>query len=218
MKNKIFIVDDHPMMRRGFSFLINQQPDMVVSGEASDGLSAIDRISEDPPALVIVDLSLNGMGGLDLIKYLRIHFPEVSILVVSAHDEMLYGERAIRAGARGYVMKSVAGTRVLEAMRCLLRGGFYISESVNTKLLQQYQTSSHLPDPETSSSFEKLSDRELEVFELLGCGFSAQQIADRLSISQKTVYTYRARIMEKLGIEKPTELLREATLWYENRM
>jgi len=211
MKRKIFVVDDHPVMRKGYQFLIDQEPDLVVCGEAGTALEALEKVSEEHPDLMLVDISLGGMSGLELIKKVHAQYPELATLVVSTHDESLYGERALRAGARGYVMKSEADGVIVEAIRRVLHGGYYVSERMSDKILRQFQQQGTSLVAETS--VQQLSDRELEVFELMGQGMTTQEIAEALVISPKTVESHRGRIKAKLAIETTTELMRRATLW-----
>ena len=215
MKHKIFVVDDHPVMRKGYQFLIAQQADLEVCGEAGTAREALEKIPAAKPDLVIVDISLGGMSGLELIKHLQAQLPELPTLVVSTHDESLYGERALLAGARGYIMKNEVDTVVIEAILRILRGGIYLSDLMGMKILHQYQKMSRLPEEEEASPIQRLSDRELEVFELTGQGMSTQQIADALLISPKTVESHRGRIKDKLAIETTTQLMQRAILWYE---
>lgn len=212
----IFIVDDHPVMRRGYASIIEEEMDLEVCGEAGDALEALDKIRETDPDLVIADLTLAGsMSGLELIKMLKAERPQLPILVVSMHDESLYAERVLRAGAKGYVMKDVVDAVIVKAIRRVLRGGLYVSEEISEKILLQY-AGGHF-DAE-HSPLEGLSDRELEVFEHIGRGLSTHQIADTMLISPKTVDSYRARLKEKLGIESHIELLRRATQWVEGNV
>lgn len=213
MKRKVFVVDDHSVMRWGYIALINQEPDLTVSGEAETALEALEKIAREMPDLVLVDISLDGMNGLELTKHLQALYPELPILIVSMHDETLYGERALRAGARGYVMKREARTTIVDAIRRVLNGSFYLSDMMSTKILLQYQGRRF---EEERSSVERLSDRELDVFELFGRGYSTRQIAEALLISPKTVESHRNRIKDKLAIESTPELLQRAVLWVQN--
>ena len=217
MKRKIFVVDDHPVMRKGYLFLIAQEPDLEGCGEAGTALEALEKIPEARPDLVIVDISLGGMSGLELIKHLQVPFPDLPTLVVSTHSESLYGERALLAGARGYIMKSEVDATVIEGIRRILKGGFYLSEQMGTKILLQYQKMGGLPSAEAGTSIERLSDRELEIFELMGQGYTTKEVAEALLISPKTVESHRGRIKDKLAIETTTELLQRATLWVERQ-
>lgn len=210
---RIFIVDDHPVMRRGYAAIIEEEMDLKVCGGAGDALEALQRIRDTHPHLVIADLTLEGsVSGLELIKMLKVERPDLPILVVSMHDESLYAERVLHAGAKGYIMKGVADTVIVKAIRRVLRGGIYVSEEISEKILIQY-AGGHF-DAE-HSPLEGLSDRELEVFEHIGRGLSTHQIAEAMLISSKTVDSYRARLKEKLGIESHIDLIRRATQWVE---
>jgi DNA-binding NarL/FixJ family response regulator len=210
---RIFIVDDHPVMRRGYAAIIEEEIDLAVCGEAGDALEALDQIRTSTPDLVIADLTLAGsMSGLELIKMLKMERPTLPILVVSMHDESLYAERVLHAGAKGYIMKDVADTAIVKAVRRVLAGGLYVSEEIGEKILLQF-AGGHFDA--NQSPLERLSDRELEVFEHLGRGLTTQQIAETMLISPKTVDSYRARLKVKLGIDNHTELIRHATQWVE---
>lgn len=212
MKKKILVVDDHPVMRWGYMALINEQSDMMVSEEAADADEALQSIERDKPDLALVDVSLDGMNGIELTKHIVAQYDDVPVLVVSMHDELLYGERALRAGARGYLMKKNARKEVVDAVRRVLDGAFYVSESLSERILNQFQgrrASGY------GNTVETLSDRELEVFEHVGRGLSTRQIAEALHISPKTVESHRNRIKEKLSVETMPELLRRAVQWVE---
>lgn len=213
MVRKVFIVDDHPVMLQGYAALIKRESDLEVAGEAASAEEALQKIDEVEPDLVIVDISLSGMNGIELIKHLTAQHEDLAILVVSMHDETLYGERALRAGAKGYVMKSEARTAVIEAIRTILKGDFYLSDPLNRKVLLRY-TGQY--EGETAS-VSSLSDRELEVFELIGQGNTTKEIADMLHLSEKTVHSHRSRIKRKLSIDNSIELTRQAVLWVQNR-
>ncbi len=211
--NRIFIVDDHPVMRRGYTTIIREELDLEICGEAGEGLEALEKIRACEPDLVISDLTLgSGMGGLELIKTLQTERPDLPVLVVSMHDEFIYADRALKAGAKGYVMKAEADTTIVKAVRRVLRGGIYVSEAISEKILFQF-ASGHAQ--EGKSQMAGLSDRELEVFEHMGLGRTTQEIADAMLLSPKTVESYRARIKEKLGVEHNTELIRRAVQWVE---
>jgi len=212
-RKQIFVVDDHPIVRRGFAMLINQENDLTVCGEAEDVQPAFEGILARKPDLVILDISLKSGSGIDLIKSLKDHLPYLPILVVSMHDEFLYGERAIRAGAKGYVMKQEADEVVVGAIRHVLNGGIYLSEQIKEKMLLAM---SNRGRPTQESPIERLSDRELEVFRLLGMGRGTRQIAEEINVSIKTVESYRARIKEKMSIDNATELLQQAVLWVQH--
>ena len=214
---RIMIVDDHPVMRMGYRFLIESEPDLSVCCEAGSVLEAMDIARRDRPDLMIVDISLGGMNGIVLIKNLLAEMPDLLTLVVSTHDETIYSERAIHAGARGYVMKSEVDRTIVEAVRRVLRGGFYLSDQMSARILSQFQKMKKGRPDQASSEIDQLSDRELEVFELIGEGMSIQDIADALLISPKTVESHRGRIKQKLSLETSTALLQRATLWVEQR-
>jgi DNA-binding NarL/FixJ family response regulator len=177
----------------------------------------MDIARRDRPDLMIVDISLGGMNGIVLIKNLLAEMPDLLTLVVSTHDETIYSERAIHAGARGYVMKSEVDRTIVEAVRRVLRGGFYLSDQMSARILSQFQKMKKGRPDQASSEIDQLSDRELEVFELIGEGMSIQDIADALLISPKTVESHRGRIKQKLSLETSTALLQRATLWVEQR-
>ena len=213
-KRRVFLVDDHPLVREWLTALINGQIDLTVCGEASDAPQALSEVARVRPDVAIVDISLSGGSGLDLVKDLRVHAPEVRIIVLSMHEENLYAERVLRAGARGYVMKRESTKKVLAAIRRVLDGGVYLSESF-AAVMAEKMVGSRVPVQTARSPGELLSDRELEVFRFLGQGRGTPQIAETLGISLKTVQAYCARIKEKLGIANATELLREAMRFEE---
>ncbi len=210
---RIFLVDDHPLVREWLTNLIHQQPDLTVCGEAESAPQAMQAINALQPDVAIVDLSLKDSSGLELIKDLRRTCPTVSVLVLSMHEETHYAERALRAGALGYVMKRESTTKVIAAIRRVLRGELYVNESVAAALTAQFVGRK---PPAAATPVERLSDRELEVFELLGQGRGTRQIAETLRISIKTVQAFNARIKEKLNLRSATELVREAVRWREN--
>ena len=209
-KLRILIVDDHPVVRQGLKLLINQEPDLMVCGEAEDPRKALAAIQEQQPDFAIIDLSLAHSSGIDLIKNIKLRCPNLPILVLSMHDESLYAERALRAGARGYIMKQEAPEKVITAIRQVLQGSIYVSDKMGAKMLHSY-----IDRPKTTitSSVELLSDRELEVFQLLGKGLGTRQIAEKLNISVKTVEAYRANIKEKLNLKSSSELVQHAIHW-----
>jgi len=210
---KILIVDDHPILRKGLAMVINQEPDLVVSGEAEDANEALEMIESLMPDVVIVDLSLPGVDGIELIKTMKLRYRDLPALVVSMHDESLFAERALRAGARGYIMKQEAVENVLIALRKVLHGEIFVSDKVTTKMLETLISS----DAKTMSTpLDLLSNRELTVFRLIGQGFKTSQIADKLHLSVKTIESYRSHIKEKLKIETGTELMKYAIQWVQN--
>lgn len=211
-KHNVFIVDDHPLVREWLSNLINQQPDLAVCGEAGEKGSALEAIVSLKPAIVIVDITLEGGSGLELIKDLKTMAPGVATIVLSMHDESLYAERALRAGARGYVMKREVTGHVLQAIRSVLEGKLYLSEEIVMNIARKLV---HGRAPAEGSPVETLSDRELEVFQMLGRGQNTRSIADELNVSIKTVQAFCARIKEKLDLANINELLREAVRWHD---
>ena len=211
-KVRIFVVDDHPIVRQGITQMINQEKDMMVCGDAEEAYQALDRIRELNPDIVIVDISLKGTNGIELIKALKLQNPSLPIMVLSMHDESLYAERVLRAGARGYVMKQEATGNVLVAIRRVLGGEICVSEKISTQIMEKCVTGS---PSKLNSPMDSLSDRELEVFQLIGKGHGTRQIAKDLHLSVKTVETYREHIKEKLKLENATELVRHAVQWVE---
>lgn len=212
-KKKIVLVDDHPVMRKGLAMIFDSDPGYEVVAQIDRAEELIQRLDELAPDLIIVDVSLPGMNGLELVKHVISQKEDQKILVVSRHDESLYAERVIRAGAKGYVMKLEAGEVLLKAVRKVLNGGIYVSDDVSERLLMGMARGQKRV---MESPIEKLSDRELEVFELTGKGNSTREIAEQLHLSVKTVESYRARIKTKLNLENATELMVHAVKWVEN--
>jgi DNA-binding NarL/FixJ family response regulator len=205
-------VDDHPIVRQGLALFIEREPDLTVCGEAEDATSALQAIRDAGPDFVILDISLNGPDGLELLKTLRVRYPSLPALVLSMHDESVYAERALRAGANGYIMKQEAADKVITAIRHILGGDVYLSDRLTKQMLQQFVNGSISPrDP-----LAKLSDRELEVFRLIGAGHGTRQIADELHVSTKTVESYQAHIKEKLALRNARELVQYAVEWSLN--
>lgn len=209
---KILIVDDHPLMRKGLALSLGGETDLEVVGQAADAEQALGMVEKLEPDVAVVDISLPGMSGLELIKHFQAVYPHIRSLVVSRHDEALYAERAIRAGARGYVMKLEAADEIVKAVRRVLAGGIYVSEEINERLLMGLAAGR---DELAQSPLEILSDRELEVFELSGRGLVTREIAERLHLSVKTVESYRARIKDKLSLKTAAELMQHAVQWVE---
>ena len=209
-KRSVFIVDDHPLVREGLTNLINGQSDLTVCGEAKDSAEAIDGITKERPDVAIIDISLTNESGLELIKNLVKQFPQVAVVVISMHDEALYAERALRAGARGYVMKHETSKSVLASIRRVLEGDIYVSERIVNRMALRLSSARR---PLAASPVERLSDRELEIFQLLGQGRTPSEIARDLNLSLKTVQAYCARAKEKFGVTSLTELLRAAIRW-----
>lgn len=212
MKTRILLVDDHPLMRKGLAMTLAAEPDLEVVGQAADAEDALERFDALDPDLVVLDISLPGMNGLELLKHLMARKPSLLALMVSRHDEALYAERAVRAGARGYVTKLDADERIVGAVRHVLRGGIFLSEDLKDRLLFGAATGTKSP---MESPMEVLSDRELEVFEMTGRGLPTREIAERLHLSVKTVESYRARIKQKLNLTTGTELMQHAVRWVE---
>jgi DNA-binding NarL/FixJ family response regulator len=209
-KHRIFLVDDHPLVREGLTNLINRQDDLMVCGEAEDSAAAITRIARTRPDVAVIDISLKNESGLELVKNLGSQFPLVALIVLSMHDEALYAERALRAGARGYVPKRETTKSVLNAIRRVLEGSVCVSERVVNSMARRLSLSGKAS---ASSPVERLSDRELEIFRLLGQGRTTSQIAADLHLSLKTVQAYCARAKEKFGVNSLGELLRAAIRW-----
>ncbi len=213
-KHKIYLVDDHPLVRESLTNLIQQQSDLVVCGEAEDGPHAQRGVLATNPDVVIVDISLKGGSGLELIKGMKASMPDVSIIVLSMHDESLYAERAIRAGARGYIMKRETSKNIIEAIRHVMEGKLYVSHRMAEVFAKKFVDGG----PHTGRTpVEALSDRELEVFDLLGQGFETRRVAETMNVSMKTVQAYCARIKEKLALANAAELLREAVRWHDQQ-
>jgi DNA-binding NarL/FixJ family response regulator len=213
VKKRILVVDDHPIVREGLALLINRESDLVVCGEAEEAMGALHVLSSAHPDVLIVDISLNGPDGLDLLKSIRTTHPSLPVLILSMHDESLYAERALRAGANGYIMKQEATDKVLVAVRRILAGEIYVSDRIANKMLKHYITGAGTL---RNSSIADLSDRELEVFRLIGEGHGTRQIAEELHISIKTVESYQAHIKEKLSLRTARELMQHAIQWSMN--
>jgi DNA-binding NarL/FixJ family response regulator len=213
-KTRILLVDDHPLVREWLTNLINQQPDMVVCGEAEDVPHALSAVEGAHPDLAVVDLSLKGGAGIELIKDLKQLHPTLLILVLSMHDESLYAERTLRAGARGYIMKREVTKKIITGIRRVVAGDLHFSDRISATITRRLASGKAVTN---ESPVALLSDRELEVFQLLGQGRETKQIAESLHISMKTVQAYCARIKEKLDLANATELLREAIRWEEDR-
>ncbi len=212
-KCHIFLVDDHPVTRQGVAMLINQQRDLAVCGEADSAPVAITLIQKLAPDLAIVDLTLKTTGGIELIKHVRVLRPQMLVLVMSMHDESLYAERALRAGAAGYIMKQEASDKILTAIRRVLAGELYLSDKMKEKMLHRLVSSRK---EEVVFSIDTLSDREMEVFQLIGNGYSTRQIAGQLNLSVKTIDSYREHLKLKLRLENGTELVRHAIQWMKS--
>lgn len=211
--HRIFLVDDHPLVREWLVNLLLRQTDLTVCGESDNVEAASEQIRGAKPELAIVDLSLASGWGLDLIRQLAAQTPETRIIVLSMHDEKLYAERAIRAGARGYVMKRESAKVIVGAIRQVLKGEIYLSSELQAMFARSFVSGTK---PLAHSPVEALSDRELEVFRLMGQGVPTRQIARSIGLSMKTVHSYYARMREKLKVGSLPELVREAVRWSEN--
>lgn len=209
---RVFLVDDHPIVRHGLTQLINREPDLMVCGESKDGSDALIAIGAAKPDVVVVDLTLKRSSGFSFIKNLTALDPKLSILVLTIHEESLYAERCLRAGAKGYLMKEEAMENVLLAIRRILAGQVYLSGEMESKL---FCTSWKRSGIATASPLERLSDRELEVFRSLGQGMGTRQIAKVLNLSISTVECHRAKLKVKLDVKSGTELLQHAVKWVE---
>ena len=213
---RVLIVDDHPAVREGLALRIAQQPNLQVCGEAADVAEALKLVAATNPDVAVIDISLKSGNGIDLIKRIKARNQTVRMLVWSMHGESLYAERALRAGAMGYINKEQATSKIIEAITQVLADKIYLSEQASAQLLNR--SVGHGGGDGSHSAVESLSDRELEVFELFGRGLDTQQVADHMHISSKTVDTYRGRIKEKLNLNTVTELVCQAVQWVlENR-
>jgi DNA-binding NarL/FixJ family response regulator len=209
-KSRIFLVDDHAMFREGLRQLIDREPDLTVCGDAAEAESALQEIRKLKPDLVVVDITLGGTSGIDLIKAIKNEQEDFPVLVVSMHDESLYAERALRAGAMGYVMKQEPAKTVKTAIRKVLGGDMHLSEKMASSVITKFM---HGPDNAPPAPLEKLSDRELEVFQMLGMGKGVRQIAEEMNVTIPTVNSFRNRIKEKLQLKSSTEVMLHAIHW-----
>jgi DNA-binding NarL/FixJ family response regulator len=212
-KSKVFLVDDHPLVREHLRSLLERDADLVVCGEAADAPTALSLIPVREPDLVILDISLKRSHGLELLKDLKEWRPKLPVLVLSMHDETLYAERSLRAGAMGYITKEEATVNVLTAIRKVLAGQVYLSERMAGRMMQKLARGT---TPAASSPLELLADRELEVFQMIGRGLGTRQIAEELRLGIKTVESYRARIKEKLHLTDANQLLQHAIQWVQS--
>ncbi len=209
-KHRVFLVDDHPIVRQGLTLLINQEPDLVVCGEAESAWSVGAALAALNPDVLVLDISLSGPDGIDLLKNIRLTDVSLPILVLSMHDESVYAERALRAGANGYIMKQEATDKVLVAIRRILQREVYISDRIASRMLRQIVSKSASPQV---ASIASLSDRELEVFRLIGDGHGTREIAEALRLSIKTVESYQAHIKDKLALPTARALVQRAIEW-----
>ena len=203
----MLVVDDHPVVRQGLALRIGHEPDLEVCAEAETAAEALRAIAAHAPDVAIVDLSLKGTSGLELVKDIKVRHPKLPVLMLSIADENIYAERAIRAGAKGYLMKEEPTERILAAIRRIIGGGIYLSEAMATRLLQEFAAGGPIGG---RAPVNRLSDRELEVFRMIGQGHGTGEIARQLHLSTKTIETYRAHIKEKLNLQTATELLQHA--------
>lgn len=206
-KHKVILVDDHPILRQGLAQLLNQEKDVTICGQFEEASKALEAVGTLRPDAAIVDISLKGSSGIELLKNIKVQYPKLLVLVLSMHDESLYAERALRAGASGYIMKQEAPEQVLVALRKILNGEIYLSPLMSSKLMHQLVSGR---SSETGSLIERLSDRELEIFGLIGQGRGTRQIAEQLHLSVKTIESHRAHIKEKLNLKNATELVHRA--------
>jgi len=216
MAKRIYIVDDHPLVRQGLSQVINSEADMEICGEAEDAPQAMKGVGPANPDVIIVDISLRGNNGLELIKNLKAIHENIPVLVFSMHDESIYAQRALRAGAKAYVMKKESPNKVVEAIRSIIKGEIYVSPSVADQVLQQIVNG---PNNATSTSpIDRLTDRELEVVQLVGRGLSSREIAESLNLSVKTIESHRAHVKEKLNLRNATELVQFSVQWVDQQV
>ena len=209
---RVLIVDDHPMMRTGLAQLIDNEPALKVRAQADNASQALDAVARQPFDLILLDISLPDKSGLELMKDIQTLKPGLPILVVSMHDELLYAERVLRAGGRGYIMKQEGGKKFLHAIRQVLSGQIYVSEKMSARILENMSGRHHEP---SASPVQRLSDREFEVFQLIGQGKGTRQIAQQLRLSMKTVEVHRANIKKKLKLKTATDLVSHAIRWVE---
>ena len=214
-KTRVLIVDDHPMTRTGLAYLINHQPDMTTCYEAQNAAEALEGVLSTTPDLVLTDFTLPDKNGLELIKDIRAVRPDLPILVISMHEESLYAERVLRAGARGYITKEEGGERLMRAIRHVLSGTIYVSDKMSARILELFSGG---PSRQQRSLVQNLTDREFETFELFGEGLSTQQIARRLCVSMKTISAHRANIKKKLQLRTTNELIAYAARWTASRL
>ncbi len=215
-KKDILLVDDHPLVREGLSALIRTTSDLKIVAEAGNAAEALDLLRERRVDLVLLDISLPGMSGIELLKEIHVRYPKVRILVLSMHEESVYAERALRAGAHGYIMKQESGRNVIEAIRSVLRGELYVSPMLATRMVKLFVANKQGKDIRTS--VERLSNRELQVYTHIGNGLSTKEVAARLERSVKTIQTYREHIKRKLGLRNATDLVHHATHWVQNEL
>lgn len=215
MISRVIIIDDHPIFRMGMAELLNQEEDFDVCGLAEDIVGARKLIDDQTPDLAIVDITLAGENGLDLVKEVTGKNKSLQILVLSMHDEQVWAERAIRAGARGYIMKKEASENVISALRNIRQGKTHVSATIMERLLDRLHAR---PENQTAPTVDLLTDRELEVFRLIGKGLTTREIAEQMKLGVKTIGTYRDRVKQKLALKTASELTRRAVLWTEQEL
>ena len=215
MTTRIYIVDDHPLVRQGLSQIVASEADMEICGEAEDSPAAIRGVGEANPDAIIVDISLKGANGLELIKNLKAIHEDIPILVFSMHDETIYAQRALRAGAKAYVMKKESPSKVVDAIRKIIQGEIYVSLSVADQVLHQIVSG---PGNVSTSPVDRLTDRELEVVQLIGRGLSSREVAESLHLSVKTIESHRAHVKEKLSLRNATELVQFSVQWVDQQV
>lgn len=213
-KIQVLLVDDHPVVRDGLTTIINHEHDMNVCGEAEDSFQALKAISEFKPDVVVVDISLKNSDGIELTKSIKAGHPKLDVIVFSIHDESIYAERSLLAGAKGYLMKDAVSDNIVKAIRVVLSGEIYVSSAISKKFLHKIAGDKA---GTTKTPIETLSDREFEIFRLIGEGLKASQIAEQLFLSTKTIETYRSRIKEKLNLSNASELLKYSIKWAQSR-
>lgn len=209
-KAKIYLVDDHPIVRKGITQVINQEEDLEVCGSTDSADQTLRDVERLKPDCVIVDISLEGISGIDIVKGLKTRYPGLYTMVLSMHDESIYAERALRAGARGYVMKKEASEKIVGAIRHVLTGKIFLSDDMSSRLLEKMATGGHEED---ASPLDLLTNRELEIFRMIGRGYKPRDIAKELNLSPKTIETYRDHIKKKLNLSSASELARVAVDW-----
>ncbi len=215
MATRIYIVDDHPLVRQGLAQIIEKEEDMEVCGEAENSPGAMKGVGETNPDVIIVDISLQGNNGLELIKNIKAVYENIPILVFSMHDETIYAQRALRAGAKAYVMKKEPSTKIVDAIHRITKGEIFVSPSVADQVLHQIVNG---PNNVSTSPIDRLTDRELEVVQLIGRGLSTREIAESLNLSVKTIESHRAHVKEKLNLRNATELVQFSVQWVDQQV
>lgn len=210
-QRSVFVIDDHPIVRQGLIQLIEREPDLKVCGEAADLREARARLGKTTPDIVILDLSLRDGDGLELVKDIRSKNEQLPVLVLSMHDEAIYAERLLSAGANGYIMKQAAADELLQAVRRVLGGGIYVSDAVGARMIERFAVSGRV---QRADPIERLSNRELQVLNMIGRGKTTREIAENLRLSVKTIESHRQRIKKKLNLQTAPQLVQFAVNWY----